>query len=397
MSHRLPDGWTTKSLGELFEFKNGFNADRSMYGRGRKFINIVEVINKQSLYEKDIPGQVDISDDSFDLYSVRKGDVLFNRTSETPEEIGLTAVYLDDKPVTFGGFVIRARPIGKELDQNFCKYCFSTSTVRKEIIKRGQGAIRTNIGQGDLSDVCLQIPSKREQEKIAKILSTWDVGIEKLTSLIKCLKGEQLFFLSLLLGQKEKGNTVLGDYFQVKNGFAFKSRDFKKSGTPLIRISNINGGIVSIDGAFLPNEYLEMYKDFQVEKGDILIAMSGATTGKFGIYQYDNPSLLNQRVGKFQAIDRKVVDPRIVRYVLYHLQPKIYDIAAGGAQPNISSSNIESIPLNLPDVKAQRLICDLFDAIERSIAIYNKHLCLLNSQKHGLMQQLLTGKKRVKV
>lgn len=105
----IPSDWEVKELGELFDFKNGINAGKESYGKGVKFINVMEVIYHDFILPEMIPGTVQISDEQKELYLVKDGDVLFNRTSETVDEIGLSAVYNGNEDVVFGGFVIRRK------------------------------------------------------------------------------------------------------------------------------------------------------------------------------------------------------------------------------------------------------------------------------------------------
>ena len=102
------------------------------------------------------------------------------------------------------------------------------------------------------------------------------------------------------------------DVCAIKNGYAFKSSEFKDSGTPLIRISSFNNGPVYFDNStvYIDNEYLESKSAFKVEKGDVLIALSGATTGKYGLYTHDKPSLLNQRVGLLKSGESQDLDDK---------------------------------------------------------------------------------------
>src|SRR4051812_49432585 len=104
-------GWHKYELGQLFSFSNGINADKSAYGSGTPFINVLEVITNESLTAQDIPGRVTLPKKVLARYQVKRGDVLLNRTSETQDEVGLTSVYVDEQPVVFGGFVFRGQPL----------------------------------------------------------------------------------------------------------------------------------------------------------------------------------------------------------------------------------------------------------------------------------------------
>lgn len=170
----MREGWKSVELGSFMEFKNGLNADKDAYGSGIKFVNVMDVFRSSELRADEIIGSVQTSSKAASEYSVVHGDILFNRTSETAEDIACASVYLDDEPITFGGFVIRGRQTKKILDAEFCRYVFQTYEVRRETVRRCQGAVRANIGQQDLARVSLKIPPIKEQRKIAVILRTWE-------------------------------------------------------------------------------------------------------------------------------------------------------------------------------------------------------------------------------
>lgn len=157
---------------------------------------------------------------------------------------------------------------------------------------------------------------------------------------------------------------------KLKNGFAFKSTEYKKEGIPVIRISDIQSGVVKPDNSVRIQERKE-YDDFIISKGEILVAMSGATTGKFGIFKSDESAYQNQRVGKFQILQTEVLDPNFLFYQLHALKRKIEKDAYGGAQPNISSNKIEAMEILLPPKEAQQAIVSkiekLFSELDKGI------------------------------
>ncbi|MGI6226260.1 MAG: restriction endonuclease subunit S [Peptococcales bacterium] len=182
----IPKEWKVKKLGYLFSFKNGVNADASKYGKGIKFINVKEVIDNETIQFDQIANSVDISRNLIQENLVVKGDIVLNRTSETTEEIGLTSVYLSEERVVFGGFVIRGREIIRnELILEFKKYCFNSSEVRTQIISYASGSIRKNISQGNLKNVYLTYPHKKEQTLIADYLKEKIDNINKIIGKIQ--------------------------------------------------------------------------------------------------------------------------------------------------------------------------------------------------------------------
>jgi len=153
----------------------------------------------------------------------------------------------------------------------------------------------------------------------------------------------------------------LGDVCNVINGFAFKSTEFREDGIPLIRISNINSNEVFVDNKInLPVNYGNQFSKFLVKRDDILIALSGATTGKYGIYNSDEDALLNQRIGLLRPKDSKLLKSYLLHY-LNILQTKIEKGAQGAAQPNISTNEISNLQIPLPPLSTQKRIAEILD------------------------------------
>jgi type I restriction enzyme S subunit len=162
----------------------------------------------------------------------------------------------------------------------------------------------------------------------------------------------------------------LGEVCKLKNGFAFKSGEYKNDGIPVIRISDIKLGNVTPDKSVRVSEQ-KLFDDYIVKSNEILVAMSGATTGKFGIYKSSEKAYQNQRVGKFQILDEEKLDNSFLLYQLHALKRQIEKDAYGGAQPNISSGKIEAMEILLPPKPTQLAIVskieELFSEIENGI------------------------------
>jgi len=168
--------------------------------------------------------------------------------------------------------------------------------------------------------------------------------------------------------QYEKDLVVktLGEVCNFQNGYSFKSTDYEKQNETNIGILQIK----SIQNGFIDEnkitEYIEenkKYKLFEIQKGDILIALSGATTGKIGIYNLEQKSYLNQRVGKINAktdISQKYI---YYWYVCCNIDEKILNLAQGTAQPNISTNDISNIKIPIPSLERQQEIVKYLDFI----------------------------------
>ena len=368
------DEWKEYKLGDLFEFKNGVNADKGSYGKGVKFINISEVLKYNSLTADRIPGQVHIDKDKISLYKVKRGDILFNRTSEVAEEIAMASVYMDDEEVVFGGFVIRGRNTTKLINENFSKYLFSSKKFRKQAISKAQGAVRANIGQENLGNIVIDLPPIKEQEKIAEILSTWDEAIGLLENKVD-------FF-------SKKKKKYLGDLY--------------KSEGDLRRISDICNIV-----------YGKSPKEVINENGKNFVWGTGGVSGKSDAINFTAPVILLGRKGtinkpilitedcwiidtaygvKSKQID---VDLNWLYYLFCSIDLMKFNESSG--VPSLGRDNLYSHKVYVPDLKKQKNIGALLSSVDKELKLLKQKIKLVSQQKHGLAQQLLTGKRRVKV
>lgn len=170
----------------------------------------------------------------------------------------------------------------------------------------------------------------------------------------------------LLAGWKE---IRLGEIVKLMGGYAFKSSEFVNEGVPIIRIANFNNNFVdSSKSVRYPIQGLEDYQDYRLKENDLLIAMSGATTGKIGIVSKECiPCLLNQRVGKFNIFDKNILYWKFLLFIIKSksFQKEVYEIASGCAQPNISGKQIESIKILLPPLPIQKAIVQILEQAEQ--------------------------------
>jgi len=175
------EDWELTTLGNLFTFKNGLNSDKEKYGSGIKFINVLDIIGNDVITYDTIIGEVEVTEKEFEKNQVIFGDVLFQRSSETREEVGQANIYVDENnSAVFGGFVIRGRR-KEDYDPYYINYLLKTSPARKEITTKSGGSTRYNVGQASLSEVFVNLTSLPEQQKIASFLTAVDEKIQQLS------------------------------------------------------------------------------------------------------------------------------------------------------------------------------------------------------------------------
>ena len=182
----------------------------------------------------------------------------------------------------------------------------------------------------------------------------------------------------------------LGDVLKLKGGYAFKSEKFQDSGVPVVRISNLPQNSYSVDLSDCVYYECGNYQNYTVKNGDLLIAMSGATTGKTAIYRYDYPAYLNQRVGLFAP--KELVHNQFL-YPIVESKTFISQLGSklvAGAQPNISSQDIETIAVGLPSKEEQIKIAHLFELLNQKIETQTKIIEELTTLRSALHQGIMS-------
>lgn len=172
-----------KSVGELFEIKNGLNKEKDAFGKGSPIINFTDVYNKRWLAQGSFHGLVEVTKDEIERYSAQKGDVFFTRTSETKEDIGMSSTLIEDVPnCVFSGFVLRARPITNLLLPKFCSYYFSTREVRNTIVRYAAVTTRATTTGPKLSKIMVPIIPIEKQQKIVEFLDRFNALYNDITT-----------------------------------------------------------------------------------------------------------------------------------------------------------------------------------------------------------------------
>ncbi|MBO3338257.1 restriction endonuclease subunit S [Clostridium perfringens] len=172
----------------------------------------------------------------------------------------------------------------------------------------------------------------------------------------------------------------LKDIVKLQNGYAFKSNMFIENEIPIIRINNLQDGKVLIDKKICySNEFLENNKQYEVVMNDILISMSGSI-GKVSKYEHTEPSLLNQRIGKFEILEGIEVDREFLFYYLRSdsFKRAIIKDANGCVVSNISAKSIVSCSIPIPLLDIQKKIVKVLEKAEKTLEKRKKSIALLD-------------------
>lgn len=410
------NGWVEAKLGDLFSFKNGMNAEKSAYGNGIPFVNVMDVFGTDVLTSDIVRGKIQASENQIKEYLVKRGDVLFNRTSETFDEIALATVYMDDAPIVFGGFVIRARPRTSKLDPNFCVYFFQADAMRREMIRRGQGAVRANIGQKDLATVPAAVPPLAEQKRIAEILSTWDRAIERTEKLIANSEAQRDTLTQQLLTGKMRLKRFTQSELVRHNKLGPVPSDWKiatiehvasevsqrndgKADYPVLSCSKYDGFVRSLD-YFKKQVFSADTSNYKmVKRNQFGFPSNHVEEGSIGLQNIVDFGLVSPIYCVFEprANMRPFFLYKLLKTDRYRQLFASATNASVDRRGSLRWGEFSQLPIAIPTLEEQEAIGKAIRTAENHVSALSSDLEKLKHEKSALMYQLLTGKRRVRV
>lgn len=262
-----------------------------------------------------------------------------------------------------------------------------------------------------IANIQVLFPPLGEQRKIAEVLGVWDEAIEKQARLIEKLALRKRALMQRLLSAKLRlpgfsepwKKVKLGDIGDTYNGLSGKNKDDFEYGNaqfiPYInvfsneRIDTNNLGCVQIE----PNE-----QQNTVKYGDIFFTVSSETPDEVGmasvLLEHLDNTYLNSFCFGYRLNDFSTLNPFFAAYLFRteHFRNYMSVLAQGSTRFNISKKEVMKLKIDLPTIEEQTAIAEVLTAADREIELAKEKLDRLRRQKRGLMQQLLTGKKRVK-
>ena len=412
--------WKTYRLGDLGAFFGGVTTiKKEDYGHGTPFLPYKNVYKNSKININELE-LMNIRPLDLDRRSAVYGDIFFTASSETPDEVAMSSVLLDNVDnLTFNGFCKRYRLHNFDvLLPEFARYLFRDNSFRNSVYQVATGDIRFNISQESLSNIEITIPDLPTQTQIAQILSSLDDKIELNLQMNKTLEAiaQTIFkewfvdfnfpgFDGELVNGLPKGwkKGKLDDLIQIKNGYAFKGTDFIEDGIPVIKIKNVKPNQIVLNNlSYVSSETIQKLKRFIISKNTILITMSGnridgtpdTWVGKVALFQEDEIYLLNQRVSALELNKGK-------EYFLYYLTLLLssedfqyYFIAnatSSGGQANISPTLVNNTEITIPNPELLIRFHQLMDILYIKLQDNNNQICTLTQLRDTLLPKLMRG------
>jgi len=378
----LPDEWSWVPIGEYFDFKNGLNKAKQFFGYGKPIINYMDVFEFSGIYASQIKGKVDVDANELRSFDVKKGDVLFTRTSETVNEVGISCTVLDDVSETvFSGFVLRGRPKNNKLNNLFKKYVFSSAFVRKQIISKATYTTRALTNGRVLSNILIPVPnSEKEQLAIAEALGDVDVFITSLEKLIE--KKESIF--SGLKRELFKRANESSDYEMVKLG---RILSYEQPTKYIVQDSQLNTAgkvpVLTANKAFILG-YSEEISGIK-EDLPVIIFDDFTTDKKFVDFKF-----------KVRSSAMKLLSTRSIENDAYYVFSAMEQIDFPVLDhKRYWISEYQYIQIPLPRSEEQKRVTSILLNFENEIKSLKSKLHKVQKIKLGMVQELLLGRMRL--
>ena len=364
--------WEEHYLSDYLDFKNGLNPKPDKFGRGIKFISVMDILNNTVITNDCIRVSVDVSEEELHNFCVENGDMLFQRSSETLEDVGRANVYMDDKPAVFGGFVIRGK---KKAEYNplFFRYLLASPFARRKIIPMGAGAQHFNIGQEGLNRVKLHFASLDEQKKIATFLSLLDERIATQNKIIEDLKKLKSAISKKLLCNDKWTTYKIQDIAEIGRGRVISSVEIDRQKHPLYPVyssQTSNNGIMGyLDNYMFDGEYITWTTDG---------ANAGTVFYRKGKFNCTNVCGTLKILPKF--------DCYFVSLVLQQATQKY--VSSNLANPKLMNNTMASIKIRMPNIETQKQLSKVFQTLDSCLLVHQRTCKMYLSEKQYLLRQM---------
>ena len=386
--------WEKRKLSELMDFSNGINAPKESYGKGRKMISVMDILDQNPMTYENVRNSVEVKKEIEDKNRVEKGDLVFVRSSEVVEEVGWTKAYLEDEYALYSGFTIRGKK-KNEYDDRFIELNLNSSS-RKQIQRKAGGSTRFNVSQSILKSIVIREASIEEQTKIGDFFKKLDETIviqeQELTTLKQTKQGFLQKVFSREIRFKDEGGNDFPDWKGSILSKVLKERKlYAQKGEEYLHAS------LSKEGVTLKTDRYD--RDFLVRTVD----------KKYKVTKEDdicyNPANL-----KFGVISRNKMGSAIFSpiYITFEIQSgfdstfmeyylcrnefiqkvRKYEEGTVYERMAVKPSDFLKYKGDFPSIEEQKKIGAFFKKIDETIALHQRELDILKQTKKAFLQKM---------
>lgn len=384
--------WIVKRSSELYVSSSGLSKASDQFGYGFPFLSYKDVFNNYYAPEK-LNTLVNSTEKDRQKCSVKRGDVFLTRTSETTDELGMSCVALKDyENATFNGFTKRLRPLTEEIVPEYAAYFFRSSYFRAQCQSLASLITRASLNDGMIRRFKIRFPKEKKcQEKIGKILLTYDSLIENNTKRIRLLEKmvENLYkewFVRFRFPGHENVKMVNGLPNGWKKGALSDVCEFKR-GKNITSSEMKDGTIPVISAGITPSGF---HSHANVYGISVTMSSSGANAGYIAVHYSD-----------IWAADCSYIEEASTPCIYYvyellnNIRSIINNFQRGAAQPHVYPKDINRIKMIIPSEDIRKKANEKIGIIHRQIDNLQRQNFLLARQRDLLLPRLMSGKLEV--
>lgn len=399
----IPQEWEVKFLGDLLSrCANGLTYDVSITS-GIPVTRIETISTGEINYAK--VGYIP-NERGYEIFRMQKGDILYSHINSL-SQIGKVAYYKGDKEIYHGMNLLLLRA-NESLDKQYLYYTLLTDHMRHMAQVIAKPAVnQASISTSDLKRVKLAVPPLAEQRKIAEVLGVWDEVIEKQARLIEKLALRKRALMQRLLSAKLRLPGFSEPWKKVKLGDICErvTRKNIEDNQNVMTISAQLGFVAQTDffNKSVASETLESY--YLVLRDEFCYNKSYSNGYPMGAIKRLSEADKAVVTSLYICFNVKQKTDANIDYLSYYfdnggLNRGLTKIANEGGRAhgllNVTPKDFFGLSFEIPSLKEQTAIAEVLTASDREIELAKEKLERLRRQKCGLMQQLLTGKKRMK-
>lgn len=392
----IPKEWEVKRIKDIGTVVTGSTpstSDMENYGNEYLFVSPVDLSGNKYIYNT----QKKLSSKGYNLSrQIPTGAILFTCIGSTIGKMGVAI-----SPLTCNQ-QINAIICNSNVNNEYLFYELSNRAKQIKLLA-GEQAVPI-VNKSDFENIRILLSPLSEQQKIAEILSTWDKAIEKQTQLIEKLELRKKGLMQQLLTGKKRLPGFSGEWKKVifssiidrmSNGYVYDTNN--TGDIPITRIETISKGYIDYSKVgFI--QYVGELEKYKLRKGDILFSHinSIAHIGKVAMFDGNNDLYHGMNLLLIRA--KETMNKNYLYYFLSSTiaRRKVRSFAKQAVnQASVNTDELKKWILCIPEIEEQNVIAQILAETDQEIKLARGKFELLRQQKHGLMQQLLTGKKRI--
>lgn len=378
------EDWEQRKLSDLMSFSNGINAPKENYGKGRKMISVMDILDEQPIQYASIRNSVEV-DKKVELKNkVENGDLVFVRSSEISEEVGWAKAYLEEEYALYSGFSIRGKKI-KEFNPHFVELSLN-SVNRKQIERKAGGSTRFNVSQTVMNSLEILMPKIEEQNKVDWIFKQLDDIIALHQRKLDLLKETKKGFLQKMF--PKNGAKVPEIRFP---GFT-EDWEERRLQEVVDRYDNLRIPITASKRVAGNTPYygangIQGYVEGYTHDGEfILVAEDGANDLKNYPVQYvDGKVWVNNHAHVIQAKEN-LADNMFLMNAIRSIN--IEPFLVGGGRAKLNADVLMKLEVIIPLKSEQQKIGNFFKQLDDTITLHQRKLDLLKEMKKGFLQKM---------